>query len=340
MEENVKKDSNTTMMALAALMFFSPFMHYLLNKWSLTISDQEKGFIRGYVKLWYINRVFLAITIASGIGNYFVTSTFLRVLYAICIGIVLILLIVWSLCVLSDVSLNITKDFSLTFYEVWDKKSLLLKFLPLYNVYARYKLHSFGTPNRWLKESLLWRTFFILLALGGHPLILSVIVALRLLRITTLMAGIDVLHVQAKSDISNLFFKNPEEIRWYFTGTIIYLGKTIGKIFHVPATPVIIQNCIQSEKDAYSRLYNVKNNREIWLEYLIGWGLLFLYWYLVRPDLTQWNYYLPLIVIIWRYLIMLIVRWYLPSLPLAREIRIIISTPFRFLVHKRADVQA
>ncbi len=338
MEEKTSRDSNTTMMALAALMFFSPFMHYLLNKWSLTLSDQEKSFVRGYVKLWYINRVFLAITIASGIGNYFVTSAFLGVLYAICIGIVLIILIVGSLCVLSDVSLNITKDFSLTFYEVWDKKSLLLKFLPMYNVYARYKLHNFGTPNRWLKESLLWRTFFVLLALTGHPLILSVIVALRLLRITTLMAGVDVLHIQAKSDISNLFFKNPEEIRWYFTGAIIFLWKSIGKIFRAPAMPVTIANCIQSEKDAYSRLYNVKHNRNIWAQYIIGWGLLFLYRYLVQPDLTQWNYYLPLLVIMWRYVIMLVVRWYLPPLPLAREIRIILSTPFNFLAHKRNDV--
>lgn len=340
MQQMESRDSNTTMMALAALMFFSPFMHYLLNKWSLTITQQDKDFVWWYIKLGYINRVFLVITIASGVGAYLVTSPFLNILYAICIGIVLIVLLVWSICVLSDVSLHIQKDFSLTFYEVGEKKLLLLKFLPLYNVYERYKLHSFGTPNRWLKESLLWRTFFVLLALTSHPLILSVIVVLRLLRITTLMAGIDVLHIQAKSDISNLFMKNPEEIRWYFTGTIVFLIKGIGKLFRSPTLPLTITNCIQSEKDAYSRLYNVKRNREIWIEYFIGGWLLFVYRYFVRPDLSQWNYYLPLAVILGRYLIMLFVRWYLPSLPLAREIRLIISSPIRLLAHKRNDVQA
>ena len=95
------------------------------------------------MKLGYINRVFLLVTIASGIGNYFITSNILPIVYAIAIGIVLIILLVGSLCILSNVSLTIQKDFTLKFYEVGDKQSLLLKFLPLYNVYLRYKLHSF-----------------------------------------------------------------------------------------------------------------------------------------------------------------------------------------------------
>lgn len=72
---------------------------------------------------------------------------------------------------------------------------------------------------------MLWRTFFVLLALTGHPLTLSVIIVLRILRIATLMAGLDVLHIQAKSGISNLFIKNPEEIRGYVTGTLVFLVK-------------------------------------------------------------------------------------------------------------------
>lgn len=39
------------------------------------------------------------------------------------------------------------------------------------------------------------------------------------------MAGLDVLHIQAKSGISNLFIKNPEEIRGYVTGTLVFLVK-------------------------------------------------------------------------------------------------------------------
>lgn len=131
------------MMSLAALMFFSPFVHYILRKESTPLNAQEKDFVRGYIKLGYINLILLVITIASGVANYFIDNAILQVAYAICIGLVLIVLLVGTICILSDVSLMIQKNFSITFYEVGDKKALLLKFLPLYNVYIRYKLHNF-----------------------------------------------------------------------------------------------------------------------------------------------------------------------------------------------------
>jgi hypothetical protein len=157
--------------------------------------------------------ILLAITIASGVANYFLSNAILSVAYAMSLGLVLIVLLVGTICVLSDVSLLVKNNLTVTFYTVGDKKSLLLTFLPLYNVYVRYTLHNFGEPNRWVKESLLWRTFFVLLALTNHPLILSVVIILLILRVATLMAGLDILHIQAKSSISNLFTKNPEEIR-------------------------------------------------------------------------------------------------------------------------------
>lgn len=333
------RDSNTTMMALAALMFFAPLVQYMLKRWTLNLSTEDQMFVWWYIRLWHINWIFLLITIISWIANFFVSSSILSVLYAICIGIVLILLIVWSLCVLSHVSLSIQKDFTLQFYEVGDKRWLLLKFFPFYNIYARYQVHNFGNPNRRLKESLIWRTFFVLFAVTGHPLVLSVIIVLRLLRIVTLMAGIDVLHIKVKSDINTLFFKNPEEIWWYVTGSLVFIIKSIAAHIAKPKNIFTLHTCIQAEKDAYSRLYNMHRHREIWIEYAIWWGILFLYRYFVGPDLTQRSSYLPLSIILWRYLIMLITRWYLPSLPLAREIWLLINYPVRLLVHKHGDAQ-
>ncbi|MEI8091049.1 MAG: hypothetical protein WCG98_02090 [bacterium] len=46
MPEVEKKDSNKNMMALAALMFFSPFIHYVSTKRSLSSEENEKKFIR------------------------------------------------------------------------------------------------------------------------------------------------------------------------------------------------------------------------------------------------------------------------------------------------------
>jgi hypothetical protein len=46
-----KTDSNKMPLALAALMFFSPFIQYFLNRKSIPLSDEDREFISGYVKL-------------------------------------------------------------------------------------------------------------------------------------------------------------------------------------------------------------------------------------------------------------------------------------------------
>ncbi len=343
MPEVEKKDSNKNMMALAALMFFSPFIHYVSTKRSLSSEENEKKFIRWYIKLGYLNLLFLLLAIAAGIGDYLLHSAFLQVMYTICIGIVLLILLVWTICILSNVSLTIGKTWTLTYYDIGERKSVIVKFLPLYNVYLRYALHEFWTPNRWLKESLLWRTFFVLLALTGHPIILSVIIVLLILRVATLTMGIDVLHLQTKMSINNLFTKNPEEIRWYVTGFVLFLLKGLWRMVRTSATPLSLHDCIEGEKIAYSRLYNITQSRTVRMEYLFALGLGFLYRYLIQPDMTQWTWYVPLALIAGRYLIMLFAWKHLPSIPVARELRLLVTfliiQPFRFLFMRSRHAQ-
>jgi hypothetical protein len=77
----------------------------------------------------------------------------------------------------------------------------------------RYHLHSFQSPNRWLKESLLRWTFFLVLCVSNHPILLSILLIIITLRATTLFVGIDVLPLKVKDQINHLFSKNPEELR-------------------------------------------------------------------------------------------------------------------------------
>jgi len=51
MEENTIKDNNTTMMALAALMFFSPFIAHTIRTQTTPLADKDKSFIGGYCTL-------------------------------------------------------------------------------------------------------------------------------------------------------------------------------------------------------------------------------------------------------------------------------------------------
>lgn len=332
MDEKKNRDSNTTMIALAALMFFSPFIQYLLKKWSLRLDEQERTFVRWYIKLGAIHRLFLILTIASGVAAYFVNTPFLRLLYAIFIGILLILLIVWTICVLTDVSLFVNKEFSVSFYAPGTKLALLLKFLPFYNIYARYHLHSFWSPNRWLKESLLWQTFFVLLAVTGHPLTLGVVFVLWILRISSLLAGIDVLHIKAKQDINAIFFKNPEEIRWYVTWTLAFCYKKC-----TSSASTTLTSSIQEAKQTYTHLYNVKTQKSIRIEYIIG--SLLIRWYIVlrQPDFTHRTFLMPALLLWGRYIIMIITRWHLPSLPVARELFALWRFLFRLLFPKHTD---
>jgi hypothetical protein len=154
------------------------------------------------------------------------------------------------------------------------------------------------------------------------------------------MAGLDILHIQAKSSISNLFTKNPEEIRWYVTGLFVFLAKGLGNIFRKSVAPLSLQTCVDEEKEHYSRLYNLHNSRQIWIEYLIAAWIVWSYRYLVRPDISTRYVYLPLVLIMGRYFIMVVLRQHVPHVPLAREVWLLISSPFRALFHRSSNVKA
>jgi hypothetical protein len=142
----------------------------------------------------------------------------LQVLYAISMGILLVFLLAGTIAILSDISLHLQKNLALSYYDIGEKrKGIILKYLPRYNIYIWYKLHSFGAPNRWIKESIIRWTIFFLLMLTGDPYVLSIFLVFLILRIATLSAGVDFLALHIKEKINLLFTKNPEEIRGYVT---------------------------------------------------------------------------------------------------------------------------
>lgn len=330
-----KTDDTTTMMALAALMFFSPFIAHTIRTQTPSLADEDKSFIGGYCTLWYITLFLLLLSTVLGVTSYLYTYASLGVAYTVVMWILLLLLLIGSVCVIAGVPLHLDTWAPVFFAPIQEKKSAILYFLPFYNIWMRYHLHSFQTPNRWLKESLLRWTFFLVLCVSNHPVLLSILLIIITLRAATLFVGIDVLPLKVKDQINHIFTKNPEELRGYISGTIVYGARSFAKIFHTPAQTPSLQTSIDEEKELYSRLYPLKWYPLLWIEYLIGGALLTASIVWLAPVKDVFTYYLPLLILGGRYLIMIVVWQHLPRLPLAREVLLFLRLPF-FLFSRRA----
>ena len=338
MSNTFSSEDNKTPLALAALMFFSPFVQYGLSHQTPSSSPDDHQFISWYITLGYLTLVLLIISVWLGVRNYLTPYVVLEVGYSISMGILLFLLLVGTICILADVPLHLHQQDAPTFFTIQQKRSVLLYFLPLYNVYLRYHLHTFDQPNRWVKESLLRWTFFVVLCVSYHPILLGVLLMIIILRIATLMVGIDVLPLHVKQQINLIFTKNPEELRWYITGICRYGLQAIGHIFHPASIQTSLQSYVDEEKEKYSRLYPLSQYPSLWAEYILGCLLIgWLIWW-INPDKTLFTYYLPLVLLGGRYLIMVIFRQHLPRLPLAREIILFFRWPFSFLFSRHTHV--
>ena len=105
-EETKAVDSNTkTQLSLAAALFFSPLVQNMLNKNTRDITDKDRAFIRGYIKLGYVSILFGIITIAAGVLNYLFVLKFLSVTYTVSVFILMFLLVISVVSILSDISL-------------------------------------------------------------------------------------------------------------------------------------------------------------------------------------------------------------------------------------------
>lgn len=320
-EEIKKTDSNTkTQLSLAAALFFSPLVQYVLKKNERDLWETEKQFVRGYIKFGYLTLAFGVLVIFAGIMNYLLVMDIWNVIYTVSIFILLFLLLISVVSILSDISLLKSGNNEMTMYNVnGSRKDILLKYLPLYNIYLWYQVHSFERPNRWIKESILMRTIFLLISIFWSIRWSTIVLIIIIIRIASLMSDIDILHTQRKKQLNVLFLKNPEEIRWYISGFVRYLAKWFAHLF-TPMLPYTLNQEIEKEKELYSHIIHIRTHISLILEYML-WILL-LWWmtYIVSLSTTTRPYYSALWLLILRYLVMGIQLQYLPHLPLAREL--------------------
>jgi len=321
MEETRVRDTNTkTQLSLAAALFFSPLVQNMLSNKNRDITDQEREFIRWYIKYGYITLFFWCITIGAGVMNYLFSLNILNIVYTVSIFILLLLLIVSIVSILSDINLLKATQHTTTLATVeWGRKNILLKYIPFYNSYLWYDTHSFDKPNWRIKESLLWWMLIFAISMLWSTTITTILLILFILRVASLMSDIDVLSITAKQRLTQLFLKNPEEIRWYLSGTIVYLAKNIKKIIIPSLDQPSLHNEIAKEKEKYSRIIDIYDHTLLW-EYIL-WILLTIgLVYFIHPDFTLRTYYLGLWLFCIRYVVMWIQLEHLPHLPIAREL--------------------
>lgn len=333
-EETKTHDTNTkTQLSLAAALFFSPLVQNMLRKDTRDITDQERDFIRGYIKFGYITLLFWVLTIVSWVMNYLFALKILSVIYTISIFLLIFLLVIGVVSILSDISLVKWWDAKTQNYTIeGNKKDIILKYLPIYNTYLWYQAHTFDKPNWWIKESIVLWTLFLLVSLLGSIFLSSCMLILIIFRISALMSDVDFLNIQIKQHINTLFFKNPEEIMWYATGFLIYLAKSLGHIF-VSMQPYNLAAEIAKEKEIYSHIITLQDNKYIIIEYIL-WILLTIWLiYIIKIDFTIRTYYAWFWLLILRYLIMAIQLKHVPHLPIAREILLLIKAIISYGKH-------
>lgn len=317
---NPKEKKNISSLAiqlsLAGLLFFSPFVQLLLKKSNFEISDYERTFVKGYLRLWWIAIYLLLISIVLWVFSYAYPIGMIPTLYMIFMSILIAGIFLGGIGIFTQTTIDSSFEGSETKLKplIGNKQTLLLSYLPLYTIYLRYQLHSFDKPNIILKESILLRGLFSFLCITGNIFLISLLLILIIARMVTIAADIDIIPSKIKQFLNTLFYKNPEEIRWYIIWSLVWCIKTL---FHSSSS---LADTIAEYKQPYTYLYDIRTFSSIQWQYLIallGIG--------ISARQRSW---FPLsgftgtaaVLILGRYVLMIIVWKHLPALPGIREI--------------------
>jgi len=311
-EQTIK--SNKIQLSLAAVLFFSFFVRKLLQENTMELDDQAEKFVQSYILYWYGILLISLCTIIWTITYYFIPSSIIYRLHTTGAIVIIIAIIVGIAGIFNDSQLINRNHIQQVQTKTTDTKNILTAYIPLYNIYLWYKLHSFDKPYRRAKESIIMWLSFVVITIAIQSPILSVVIIIAIIaRITTLLWGIDIFHDDIQKKANTWFYKNPEEIRWYVTGIITSIIHYFTS--HIRET----QETIKQHKVVYQKLTSI-HDPQIRIELSISIILL------IRRTITRDQtidvriYYLTSILVIWRYVVLGRKRKHLPYIPWIHEI--------------------
>lgn len=306
--ENKKDILFRNQLALASLFFFWPLTRWMIKRNSFNLGEEDRIFIKWYIKLWNLALILLFIYIFIVISKFYFLQTILITVSQILIIVLLWVLILWVIWIFSNISIDHKRKNNDT--DI-DTKNLFLNYLPLLNIYMRYKNHNFDKPDMINKESIILRSLLIMVLPIWNVFLNTIFILIIIARFVSLSMGIDILTQDTKNNINKLFYTNPEEIRWYVLASIRYLFNKNKK------NETNIDKLIEEEKTEYKKLYHTQEITHIKIQYII---LIILLWVLIYFNLENINIIIFSLFIVLRYSIMQLKWNHLPSVPIIKEI--------------------
>lgn len=245
--------------AIAWVMFFAPFIKDSIK--SDFFSDYEKNFIWWYIKVWYINLILFAIVLLSLCLKFFRTHRTLSRMINIWSIIIYTILIITIFFCANDVSMWMWEE-SLK-QNIQHKWQVIKTYIPIMNFILRFRQENYNMPYRWLKESILLRTFFIFGTLLLWNLFWIGVLAFIAIRVCLLLSNIDIVPLSVKRAINASFSCNPWEIFAYIFSPVVSKLKKMD-----------YETILQSRKQSYAQWQSFWIS--IILQYTLFIGLLFL----------------------------------------------------------------
>lgn len=216
-EENIIS-SETKLSAIAAVMFFAPFVKNRVKS-DPSFSEQERDFIAWYVQVGFVNMVFLVIVLIAAIPHFFTNSWILSWITTIW-SIAIFIISVFSVFACAN-DLEMQNKNESIMQNIQHKWQLLKAYMPVINFNFRYRQENYNMPYRRLKESILLRTFFIFWTLMLWNSFWMGVLIIIAVRIIFLMLNIDIVPISMKKAVNSLFSCNPGEMFAYIFAPIV-----------------------------------------------------------------------------------------------------------------------
>lgn len=273
--------SEAKLSAIAAVMFFSPFVKNRVKSDS-SFSDEDREFIAWYLQIWLVNLVFLMIVLAATIINIFLVNWILSRV-AMIWSIAIFIISVFSLFACAN-DLSMREKNEPIMQNIQHKWQLVKAYIPIVNFVLRFRQEGYNMPYRWLKESiLLWTSFIFWTLLLGNSFGMWVLIMIAV-RVILLLLNIDIIPISMKRAINRMFLCNPWEIVSYFSAFVV------SKIRKVDYNAVL-----QARKQWYFQWQSFG----LWIifQYILFLGLLFLLYRWI--DISRDNTILFVALMLW-----------------------------------------
>lgn len=247
-------------------MLLAPIVAFMLREKSIDVSAEEEGFVRSYLRYgyWIIMIVILALLVWTIYTLFFDLTILYRINYCL-LGIAIAMILIGMFSIINNkMVFRHAKYMAKGTEQIHHDTSVISYFMPLYNYYMRYN-EPLDDHNYWrVKESVLWRSIYIIaisirpnisLIAGGFFLIVA--------RMIMLAADMDIISMELKHKLNTLFSHNIEELIAY---PLALITNIIKKIFQKKSS---LTTEIASRKLTYAQLDSLSHWRTI-VQYLIA----------------------------------------------------------------------